>query len=112
MLEDKDTFVKAYAFYWNAIYSYVTQLLEKNEDLAAKTMIVKFEDLTDNSAETIDKILAHLELDRDKAAEMRAHYIEKLHKPKYYKPSFTEEELKIIKEETHDTAKLFGYYAD
>ena len=110
LLENQETFVRGYAYYWNTIYSYVTNLLKENEDLAEKTLIVKFEDLTDNSSETIDKIMAHLELDQDKAVEMKEHYIKKLHQPKYYKPSFSDEELKAIKEETSETAKIFGYY--
>ena len=110
MINSPETYVRGYAFYWNMIYSYVMNLLKENRDLATKTLIVRFEDLTDNSANTIDKILSHTELDKEKAEEMKTHYIEKLHRPKYYKPSFTKEELKVIKEETYETAKYFGYY--
>ncbi|MHA1199871.1 MAG: sulfotransferase family protein [Candidatus Heimdallarchaeaceae archaeon] len=109
MLENQETYVRGYAFYWNSIYSYVNELLKKNKEIAKQTLVVRYEDLTDNSEETIDKIVDHLELDKEKAAEMRAHYIEKLHQPTYYKPSFSDEELDTIKEETYETAKLYGY---
>ncbi len=112
LIENKKTFVKGYAFYWNEIYSYVTKLLKEDKNLAQRTLIIRFEDLTDNSAETIDKIINHLELDEEKATELRENYIEKLHQPTYYKPSFSEEELETIKEETYEVAKLYGYYSN
>jgi hypothetical protein len=112
MIENKETFVRGYAFYWNLIYSYVLKQLSQNRKLAEQTLIVRFEDLTDDAANTIDKIIAHLELDEEKAKDLREHYVKKLHQPKYYKPSFTEEELKIIKEETYETAKEFSYFQE
>ena len=110
LISKKETFVRGYAFYWNVIYAYVLDLLKQNKQLAKQTLIIKFEDLTDKSVETIDKIIKHLELDDEKAAELRAHYVEKLHQPTYYKPSFNDDELKIIKEETYEIARNFGYY--
>ncbi len=112
LLEKEETFVRAYAFYWKLVYEYTTDLLSKNKELAKQTLVIRFEDLTDNSEETIDKIIEHLELDKEKSAELREKYIQKLHQPTYYKPSFSDEELATIKEETYEIAKLYGYYEE
>lgn len=105
----KETYVEGWAVYWNQVYSYLNNLLEGNKKLAEQVLILKYEDLTENSAESIDAILDFLELSKDKFEEVKKEYVEKLHQPTYYKPSFKDEEMEIIKKTTSKTAKLYGY---
>jgi len=107
--EKKETYVKGWAVQWNMIYSYVADLLERNKHLADRTHILRYEDLTDNSAESIDRIVEHLELSEDKFKDIKDEYIHKLHQPEYYKPSFNKKEIEDIRETTKDNAKLYGY---
>ena len=107
--EKEETYVKGWAVQWNMIYSYVTDLLKRNKHLAERTLILRYEDLTDKSAESIDRIVEHLELSEEKFKDVKEEYIEKLQQPKYYKPSFSKKELEDIRETTKDIAKLYGY---
>jgi len=107
--EKEETYVKGWAVQWNMIYSYVTDLLKRNKHLADRTLILRYEDLTDKSAESIDRIVEHLELSEDKFKDIKDEYIHKLHQPKYYKPSFNKKEIEDIRETTKDIAKLYGY---
>ena len=107
--EKEETYVKGWAVQWNMIYSYVTGLLERNKQLADRTLILRYEDLTDKSAESIDRIVEHLELSEDKFKDVKEEYKEKLQQPKYYKPLFNKKELEDIRETTKDIAKLYGY---
>ena len=73
-------------------------------------MLLRYEDLTDQSEVTIDKILDFTEISAEEFASIKGDYKDKLRQPDYYEPSFSEEEIRIIKEYTKDIARNFGYY--
>lgn len=100
---------KAWAMYWASIYSFVSNLLRKNKKLADATLIVRYDDLVNNPSETIDKILEHSHLKKDKFTKIKKYYIKNLHKPTYYQAIFTKQERKDMTEITDSTASLFGY---
>ncbi len=100
---------KAWAMYWASIYSYVSDILNKNKKLADATLIVRYDDLVNNPSETIDKILEHTQLKKEKFMKIKNYYIKNLHKPTYYQVIFSKQELKDIAEITDLTASLFGY---
>lgn len=110
MWEKEETYVQGWAIQWNMIYSYIADLLKRNKSLADRTLIVRYEDLTDNSEEWIDKIIDFTELSKEKFKSIKEEYTVKLHQPTYYKPVFDEHEMEIIRNITKDTAKIFGYY--
>ena len=100
---------KAWAMYWASIYSFVSNLLSKNKKLADATLIVRYDDLVNNPSETIDKILEHSHLKKEKFTKIKKYYIKNLHKPTYYQAIFTKQERKDMTEITDSTASLFGY---
>jgi hypothetical protein len=101
--------IKAWALYWASIYNFIAKILNKNKKLAKATMIVRYDDLVNKPSETIDKILEHTQLTKEKFKKIKSYYIRNLHKPTYYRPIFTKQELKAIAEITNSTASLFGY---
>lgn len=116
MLRDKEQLslleagepAQAWALYWNSIYHFWAAELEV-EAMAATTGVVRFEDLCERSGETVDRILAHAELDPIRFVAQRAHYSEALHAPTYYKPDLTAAEIEDIRAITRSTRERFGY---
>lgn len=107
--KNQETYVKGWAHYWAQIYDYVINLLEANSDVKNATLIVRHEDLCDNPAETIDRILEHTELPLTNFEIIKKYYCRHLHKPTYYTPNFSNQELLDISEITKQTASRFGY---
>jgi len=102
--------IRAWACYWNQIYSYIADRLEENPSLKKATMIVRYEDFCESPRATLEAIQSHCSLDNDHA--VISEFTGKIKPPVYYKINFTEEELRIIKEETQETAKQFLYKTD
>ena len=107
--KNEKTYVKGWAYYWSSLYDYVMNLLETNKKIKESTLIVRYEDLCENPAETIDKILEHSELPLNNFEKIKKYYIRHLHKPTYYTPNFSNQELLHISEITNATASRFGY---
>ncbi len=105
---NKKTYVKGWAYYWVSIYDFIADSLEVNEKLRSATFIVNYNELCENPADIIDRILEHTELPLGKFLKVREYYINHLHKPTYYSPDFSEQELSDIYEITKDTASRFG----
>ncbi len=100
---------RAWAVYWSSIYGFVADQLAADPALAAATTVIRYEDLVDHPGPTIDSILEHTALDPRPYSELRAHYLQKLKAPDYYRPSFTADELADITDATATTAARFGY---
>jgi len=105
---NKKSYVQGWAYYWASIYKFVADLLDRNRKLKNSTLIVRYDDLCETPAKIIDKILDHTELSAKKFEKVRKFYIERLHKPSYYTPNFSNQELASISEITKDTAARFG----
>ncbi|MFX0075473.1 MAG: sulfotransferase [Candidatus Hermodarchaeota archaeon] len=104
-----ETQVEGWAYYWTSIYDYVMDLFEANKKIRNATLIVRHEDLCDNSEVTIDKILDHAELPHDNFEIIKNYYCKHLHKPTYYSPNFSNQELYDIARITNRTASRYGY---
>lgn len=107
--KDEKTCVKGWAYYWSSLYDYVMNLIETNTKIKESTLIIRYEDLCEKPAETIDKILEHSELPLNNFEKIKKYYIRHLHKPTYYTPNFSNQELLHISEITNATASRFGY---
>ncbi len=105
---NKKTYVKGWAYYWASIYDFIANSLEENKKLRSATFTVDYNKLCEKPADTIDRILEHTELPLSKFLKVREYYINHLHKPTYYSPDFSEQELSDIYEVTKDTASRFG----
>ena len=65
--------------------------------------------LVNKPSETIDTILEHTQLKKEKFMKIKNYYVKNLHKPTNYQSIFSKQELKDIAEITDSTASLFGY---
>jgi hypothetical protein len=108
-LRDRGRNVRARATYWSYVYNFVLGQIDADPDLARSVCIVRYEDLCGNSAETIDRIVAHAELSPEPFAAAKTAYCAKLSLPDYYRPNFNAAELEEIVEVTAPVASRFGY---
>ncbi|MCT7373693.1 sulfotransferase family protein [Chelativorans salis] len=97
--------VAGWAAHWASVYGYVASQLEDPE-LAAATLVVRYEDLCNNPAATLAAILDHCALADDGLTEAARAMISA---PTYYEPSFTEADRQAISDRTGAVARLFGY---
>lgn len=102
------TYVKGWAYYWTSIYNFIANCLDANKTLRKATLIVKYGDLCENPAKVIDLILEHAELPTTKFEKVKKYYIKHLHKPSYYIPNFSKQNIADIGEITKETATRFG----
>jgi len=107
--KNEKSYIKGWAYYWSSIYDYVMNLLKANKKIKESALVVSYEDLCENSAETIDKILEHTELPFNNFEKIKKYYVRHLHQPTYYSPNFSSQELLYIAEITNATASRFGY---
>jgi len=108
-LRDAGRTARARARYWSYMYDFVLAQIASDPKLAKAVTLVRYEDLCGDSGTTIDRIIAHAELDPAKFTAVRETYTQKLSLPDYYKPKFNADELNDIVEVTDATAKQFGY---
>jgi hypothetical protein len=98
---------RGWARYWAMLYGFVLDQREADPALAEAVLLVRYEDLCDRPAATLEAAFAHagLPADRTQIAAMAA----RLSQPTYYRPSFTPEEAAAIAEETARTRARLGY---
>jgi hypothetical protein len=108
-LFDENRWAVSRAKYWAYVYGFVADQLARDPELARQVCTVRYEDLCSDSPATIDRILAHTELDSASFATAREVYSEKLSFPDYYKPVFDTETLAEIVASTDAVAKRFDY---
>jgi hypothetical protein len=99
--------IRGWARYWSQIYRHVLDELAANEALRESAMVVRFEDLCRDPATKLSAVLEHCRfapperLLADLNGRVRA------------VPSggsmFSEQDLAVIREETEEVAKRFGY---
>jgi Sulfotransferase family len=106
---DGGKWAQSRARYWAYVYGFVAEQLDSDPELARRVCTVRYEDLCGDSLTTIDRILAHTDLDPASFAAARAAYGEKLSFPDYYKPAFDEATLSEIVAVTSEVAKRFDY---
>jgi len=105
---NKKTCVKGWAYYWRSIYDYVADNLKINKIFREATLVVDYDDLCESPAKIIDHILEHTELSTERFEKVKRYYVNNLHKPTYYNPDFSEQELADISDVTKDTVVRFG----
>jgi hypothetical protein len=101
--------VKGWAIYWNAVYGYVHRLLRDSKKCREATLVVKYEDLCEQPEEIINAILSHTGLEKAKYARLMTNHKEKIRKPDYYIPCFSDEEYSEILKTTAKVATKWGY---
>lgn len=102
---------RAFGLYWSSLYGFLADALHRDEALRQATLVVRYEDLCDNSAATIDRIIAHTGLDPAPFADSRDHFVSALRRPDYYEARLEEGTPGILWEQAGETAARFGYGA-
>jgi len=111
-LFDSGRIAESRARYWAYVYGFVAKQLQDDPELARRVCVVRYEDLCADSLPTIDRIIAHAELNPDTFAATREAYGQKLSFPDYYKPKFDAEQMASIVSATSGVAAKFGYDVD
>ncbi len=62
----KETYIEGWAVYWSETYSYILKQLKTKTNLAKASLVVRYEDLCENSEIMIDRIIDHIEVDSEK----------------------------------------------
>ncbi len=102
----EDSYVLGWARYWRDMYQYIHEKSKKTKDL----LLVRYEDLCEKSAVTIDSIFDYLAI--DDYSGIKKKYADILEKPKYYNISFSDDEMEFIINETGSVASKYGYVID
>jgi Sulfotransferase family len=99
--------VRGLALYWDMVYGYLARLLAADARVREAALVVRFEELCAAPAETLRAVFAHCALpDAESIVERHAPGIRS---PTYYRSDFSAEDLAVIRAETADTARLWGY---
>jgi len=99
--------VRGWALYWRSIYDFVLTRLDADPALRAATLLVRFEDLCASPTETLRTLSSHCGLEDPNGA--LAKFAGQIRAPAYYQPSFSDEDRRIIRSVTADTAARLGY---
>jgi hypothetical protein len=97
--------VRGWARYWSHLHGFLAEQLEENTAVGKAAMIVLYDDLCSDSRSILSQLFKHCEL--DSAQQLIEHYTPKLKRPRYYQPSFTSDEERIIEQETADVFARF-----
>ena len=99
--------IRGWAKYWSQVYGYVADRLDANARLREAALVVRYEDLCASPNELVRRTLDHCRL--SPAESVIDAFSTRLSAPDYYRVSFSDEELAVIRGETAATAARFGY---
>jgi hypothetical protein len=90
--------VRGWARYWASAYSFVARLISGNPAMRKAALIIDYRNLCGSPYESLRLVYGHcgLEMGEDQLRAQAA----RITYPEYYKPSFTDEEREVIREET------------
>jgi len=99
--------VRGLAMYWDMVYDYLARLLEANSPVRDAALVVRYESLRTDPRGTLRAVFAHCALpDAEGLVERHASAIRS---PTSDESAFSSEEAAVIREETADTARKWGY---
>jgi hypothetical protein len=99
--------VRGWARSWDTVYGYLGRLLDRDAGVRRAALVVRFEELCADPAGTIRRLMEHCAL--PSAGPVIEKFAPVIRLPDYYQHSFTPEEQDAIREETSETAALWGY---
>jgi len=88
---------EGWARYWAAVYGCVLDLLDTDPAVRQAVFVLGYEALCADPENQLDALLAHLQLDPDAFAMVRAEYSGRIQPPDYYRPAFNEAEIERIR---------------
>jgi hypothetical protein len=99
--------VEGWARYWSCIHNYLADLLEADQHLAERVMIVRHEALCNAPIEILTALLAHCDLPADGPFLDQA--VARLRPARLHRPAFfSTRDLRVIERCTRDAAARFG----
>lgn len=98
---DKGQEVAGWAKYWRSMYDFVLNQMDNDPALRKATLIVSYDQLCADPKHMLEMIYAHCDLDVN--SRMLSEQTNRLKQPNYYKPSFSDDEIRTIEEETWKT---------
>ena len=90
------------ALYWASVYGFVADLLERDPAIAARTLLVHYDDLCGAPDATLERLYRHCGLEIE-AAKLRTQAA-RIAAPTYYKPDLSDAEIDAIRAATDATA--------
>ncbi len=95
--------VRGWAAYWSSAYSFVADLFERDQSLAQRMLIVHYGDFCASPTEVLRRVYRHSELEvEERLFEEQA---ARISAPTYYRPEFSQADLRTIEEETDTCLK-------
>src|SRR5262249_47413248 len=95
------------AWYWAMVYDYLADLLANDTTVRAATLVVRFEDMCDRPAETLEAVFRHAPL--PDAAPLIERYAAQVRRPDYYQSPLGGDDTALIRSETAAAAARWGY---
>jgi hypothetical protein len=99
--------IRGLAMYWDMVYSYLARLLAGDAQVHKATLVVRFEALCTEPAETLRQVFDHCGL--PDAEAIIQHHAGLVEAPAYYQSGFSTSDQAIVRTETAGTARLWGY---
>jgi hypothetical protein len=99
--------IRGLAMYWDMVYGYLGRLLAENAEVRAATLVVRFEDLCESPAQTLQSLLQFCQLPDFEPIVER--FVPSVSYPDYYRSALTDVECDVIREETRASAGVWGY---
>lgn len=101
--------VRGLALYWDMVHGYLARLLAADDRVRAAGLVVPFEAMCAAPAETLRAVCRHCLLpDAERVVEQ---FAPRISQPDYYESGLTPADREIIRQETANTARLWGYEA-
>ena len=98
-----------YARQWASVYEQLLDTLDARDDLRKSVMLVRYELLCSNAAESLRSVFAHCDLLDDEARALVAQRATDISSPDYYDERFDEATREAILDVTRVTARRLGY---
>lgn len=101
--------LRGWARYWAMIYGHLADRLDRNRELRAATLVLRFEDLCADPAAQLERLFDHVRLEN--AGSVIEYFSGRIRAPDDRQCSHNAAQLGIIREETEETAARFAYPA-
>ncbi len=100
--------ITGWAIYWNSVYRHVKALTD-DPAIARQCLLIRYEDLCDDSERVIRQVLDHCQLTHNGFESVIQHYGQALTLPDYYSAGFSDQEIDTITEHCQQTALQNSY---
>lgn len=101
--------VRGWARYWARLHGFLARQLRLSGNLDGTALLIRYEDFCEDPETVLAQVLDHADLAA--TPTFIKSFATRISAPRYYQSNFTDDERKIIAEETAEAAGLMGYSA-